>query len=96
MILYSIVKGFADDDDDKFIDNIAYQLYRLRTDMGFYTNPRDAFKIIQSPFPSTSAIKSFTSLIETVMNPLDRYERGPWKDHLKLEKRMYDLLPVVR
>ena len=96
MILYSIVKGFADDDDDKFIDNIAYQLYRLRTDIGFYTNPRDAFKIIQSPFPSTSAIKSFTSLIETVMNPLDRYERGPWKDHLKLEKRMYDLLPVVR
>ena len=96
MILYSVVKGYADDDDDKVLDNIAYQFYRLRTDMGFYYNPRDMFKIIQSPFPSSSSIKSITNLLDQIINPLDRYERGPWKDHLKLEKRIYDMLPVVR
>lgn len=96
VILYSIVKGWADDDDDKFLDNIAYQLYRLRTDMGFYWNIRDMFKIVQSPFPSTSSIKSIYGLLDAVINPLDRYERGPWEGHLKLEKKVYDLMPVVR
>ena len=95
-LLYAVVKHQADDDDDKFLDNVAYQFYRLRTDMGFYYNPRDMLKIIQSPFPSSSSIKSISNLIDQMLNPLDRYERGPWKDHLKLEKRLYDLLPVVR
>lgn len=95
-LLYSVIKHYADDDDDKFLDNIAYQFYRLRTDMGFYYNPRDMLKIIQSPFPSSSSIKSISNLFDQILNPLDRYERGPWEDHLKLEKRLYDLLPVVR
>lgn len=64
--------------------------------MGFYWNIRDMFKIVQSPFPSTSSIKSIYGLLDAVINPLDRYERGPWEGHLKLEKKVYDLMPVVR
>lgn len=95
-VLYSLVKGWADDEDDLLLENLAYQLYRLRTDMGFYYNPRDAFKIIQSPFPSTSAVKSVSNLIDQVMDPFERYEQGSWKGRLKLEKRVYDMLPIVR
>lgn len=95
-ILYTVLKRAADDDDDVILNNFAYQAYRLKVDMGFYWNPRDAFKIIQSPFPSTSAIKSLSGLFDSILNPLDRYERGPWKDRLKIEKRVYDLMPAVR
>ena len=95
-ILYSVLKNWADDEDSVFIDNLAYQAYRLRTDMGFYVNPRDMMKIIQSPFPSTSAVKSVANLFDSVLHPLDKYERGPWKDHYKIEKRVYDMMPVVR
>ena len=95
-ILYSVLKNWADDEDSVFIDNLAYQAYRLRTDMGFYLNPRDMMKIIQSPFPSTSAIKSVSNLFDSVLHPLDKYERGPWKDHYKIEKRIYDMTPIVR
>lgn len=95
-ILYSLLKTWADDEDSVFIDNLAYQAYRLRTDMGFYTRPRDMMKIIQSPFPSTSAIKSLSNLLDSVLHPLDKYERGPWKDHYKIEKRIYDMTPIVR
>lgn len=95
-VLYSLLKTWADDEDSVFIDNLAYQAYRLRTDMGFYTRPRDMMKIIQSPFPSTSAIKSLSNLLDSVLHPLDKYERGPWKDHYKIEKRIYDMTPIVR
>ena len=95
-ILYSVLKNWADDEDSVFIDNLAYQAYRLRTDMGFYLNPRDMMKIVQSPFPSTSSVKSIANLFDSVLHPLDKYERGPWKDHYKIEKRLYDLLPIVR
>lgn len=95
-VLYSLLKTWADDEDSVFIDNLAYQAYRLRTDMGFYTRPRDMMKIIQSPFPSTSAIKSVSNLFDSVLHPLDKYERGPWKDHYKIEKRIYDMTPIVR
>lgn len=95
-ILYNVLKGYADDEDSVFIDNLAYQAYRLRLDMGFYYDFTATMKIVQSPFPSTSAVKSISNLFDSVWNPLDKYERGPWKDHYKIEKRMYDLMPVVR
>lgn len=95
-ILYNVLKGYADDEDSVFIDNLAYQAYRLRLDMGFYYDFTATMKIVQSPFPSTSAVKSISNLFDSIWNPLDKYERGPWKDHYKIEKRMYDLMPVVR
>lgn len=96
LILYNILKGYADDEDDKFIDNLAYQAYRLRLDMGFYYDFTAAMKIVQSPFPSTSSVRSFANLFESILDPTAKYERGSWKGHYKIEKRIYDLLPIVR
>lgn len=96
LVLYNILKGYADDEDDKFIDNLAYQAYRLRLDMGFYYDFTATMKIVQSPFPSTSSVRSFANLFESIFDPTAKYERGPWKGHYKVEKRVYDLLPVVR
>lgn len=53
-------------------------------------------KIIQSPFPSTSAIRGVSNLIDAVINPFDVYERGNWEGHYKIEKRIYDMTPIIR
>ena len=97
-VLYNVLKAAADggDDDNYWLNNTLYQLYRLRTDIGFYFNPNDFIKIVQSPFPSTSIFKNTSTLFDNIMDPTARYERGPWKDHLKIEKTLYNLLPVVR
>src|SRR5699024_2101684 len=64
IILTAVLTKLKDDDDDEdmkiFWSNMAYQTYRLKTDIAFFFNPADAIKIVQSPIPSSSLIKSFT------------------------------------
>lgn len=86
----------GDDDDELVLKNIDYQLFRLQTDLMFYFNPRDAFRILQSPIPSTSIIRSATNLLDQIFNPTEKFQKGRWKDHYKIEKRVYDLIPVIR
>ena len=80
---------------DLIIQNIAYQAFRLKTDMGFYTNPLDMMKIVQSPIPSTSVFKGVGNLIDATFD-WQPYERGPWKGHYKMEKAVYNMVPIVR
>lgn len=95
-ILFSLLKDYIGDDDEPALANLAYQVYRLRTDIGFYTNPMDMMKIIQSPFPSTSAVRGISNLFDAALHPFDVYERGNWEGHYKIEKRVYDMMPIVR
>jgi hypothetical protein len=63
--------------------------------MGFYTNPLDMMKIVQSPIPSTSVFKGVGNLIDATFD-WQPYERGPWKGHYKMEKAVYNMVPIVR
>lgn len=101
IILTAVLTKLKDDDDDEdmkiFWSNMAYQTYRLKTDITFFFNPADAFKIVQSPIPSSSLIKSFTNFIgQIIKDPTEKYVRGEWEDHYKLEKQFFDLLPIAR
>lgn len=101
IILTAVLTKLKDDDDDEdmkiFWSNMAYQTYRLKTDIAFFFNPADAFKIVQSPIPSSSLIKSFTNFMgQIIKDPTEKYVRGEWKDHYKLEKQFFDLLPIAR
>ena len=101
IILTAVLTKLKDDDDDEdmkiFWSNMAYQTYRLKTDIAFFFNPADALKIVQSPIPSSSLIKSFTNFIgQIIKDPTEKYVRGEWKDHYKLEKQFFDLLPIAR
>lgn len=101
IILTAVLTKLKDDDDDEdmkiFWSNMAYQTYRLKTDIAFFFNPADALKIVQSPIPSSSLIKSFTNFIgQIIKDPTEKYVRGEWEDHYKLEKQFFDLLPIAR
>lgn len=96
--ILSNLRREEDDEDMKLIwSNLAYQTYRLKTDITFFFNPADAMKIIQSPIPSTSLLKSFVNLSTQIFtDPLATYTRGEWKDHFKIEKQVFDMIPVAR
>jgi hypothetical protein len=89
-----------DPDNERMWSFIAYQAFRLRSELAFYTMPTEAMKILRSPMASMSALESTIKLTGQLMDPLisgsfqwDVYERGPWKGEPKIFKTLTDVTP---
>ena len=86
-----------DDDDDWLLGFIEYQALRLKTELLFFTPKLDeAFSILRSPAASVSVLENIIELSGQIFEPLERYERGPWKGRLKIEKDVMDMIPMYR
>lgn len=96
-----------DDDDDKehggMYDFLAYQAYRFKSEISFFFNPTEAMRILNSPMAASNAAKNIFKLIGQLTYPiysgtfeLDRYERGNWKDQLKLTKTLTNMMPFYK
>jgi len=99
IVLASIFLGGEDDDDDKgwWADFMAYQMLRFKTELLFFTPKIDeAMTLLRSPMATMSTFENVAKLSNQIFNPTQEYERGPWKDHLKLEKIFWDFIPVAR
>ena len=72
-----------------------YQLLRLKSELLFYVSAPNAMSILRSPAASMSVIDNITEVLTQAMNPLEVYERGPWKGQLKLYKDMVNMVPVL-
>jgi hypothetical protein len=92
------LQGEADDDREKWALSLAtYVSKRTRSELMFYWNIGATMDILVSPAASISSVQnllSFTS--QLFLSPFDRYETGPWKDHLKIEKKAMKLTPVAK
>lgn len=93
----------ADDDHDQFWSFMAYQAFRLRAELAFYVNPMETMKILRSPAASMSTVESVLKLFGQMMDPLmtgtfelERYQRGPWEDHYKIEKTITQMVPAYK
>jgi hypothetical protein len=87
----------GDDDTAKFYALFAYQMYRLRTELLFFTPKLDeSMKILKSPMASTSVLESLIKISGQVFNPFQEYQRGYWKGDPKLLKYMMDMVPVIK
>lgn len=93
--ILGVMRGEDDDDDtfaDLIYDNIQYQMYRLWTDLSFYTNPASFAKILQDPFPTMTLLTDVTKLISQLTDPLEVYESG---SRVGQNKLLYQLLRFV-
>lgn len=99
-VMGMLLKEYKPDDDDSVMaqvfNHLDYQIFRLSTDMTFYISPASFMKIVQSPLPSSSVLKSVSNFIEALLTPTARFEKGDWKGELKIKKRAMDLIPLVR
>lgn len=102
LALFTILGAMAgeDDDDDTFgdlvFDNVQYQLYRLYTDLTFYTNPVSFAKILQDPFPTMTLLTDVTKLISQLGSPLEVYEHGSKAGMNKLLYQTLRFIPATR
>jgi len=92
--VFTKLKG--DDDDDPWIVDFAYyQSYRFMAEMSFFFNPVQTMNILRSPAASLSMVENSIQLIGQLLDPVDgpfeRFERGNWKGHMKIEKHAINL-----
>lgn len=82
-----LLKGMVDDDDEKdsMVTNfLLNQTVRLRTDIGFYTNPLEAEKLTKTALPMAGMVQDISELFSDVSAHLnededDVFQSGPFK-----------------
>lgn len=101
-ILATVLMGLAGesgDDDEKFwLNHLAYQSYRLNSELSFYLNPAAAWEIIRTPAASMSVFESALNLIGDLLpwNITEKYEKGNWAGQYKWEKSLTRLIPAYK
>lgn len=90
--------GETDDDgDQRFWALMAYQAYRLKAEMLFYSPKLDeSMSLLRSPMASMSVMENIIKLTSQMFDPTAVYERGPWKGHLKLERDAVQFIPIYK
>jgi len=95
-IAYNLLAGDGDiDDEDIFM---AYLLRRQQSELLFFIDPRETFKIAQTP---TAAVGNLKNIIKAGNHVLpwnwgERYETGKYKGDLKLRHRLKKLRPNIK
>ncbi len=96
-IIFTNMKGDGDDEDEWLISFGAYQSYRFLNEISFFILPNSFLNIMRSPAASMAIVenlfKFLAQLLDVVDGPFERFDRGPWKGHLKLEKHITNFVP---
>lgn len=91
------IKEIDDEGEERLWAFMAYQALRLKSELLFFMNPADTFAILRSPMASMSVIENLGRLLsQMVTEPTARYERGPWKGQLKINKTLVNTVPGYR
>jgi hypothetical protein len=101
MGLALLFKAMADDDDDEdMVANfLLNQTIRLRTDIGFYTNPLEFEKLTKTAVPMAGLIQDVSTVTSDIFKFFnddtddDVFESGPFKDDAKFLVHAGELIP---
>jgi hypothetical protein len=97
IIVAGLFKGLGDDDDEWIYSFGQYEMQRFQTELLFFTPKIDeSMTILQSPFASMSLLINTGKFIGQLADPTERNKTGDWKGHLKLEKLMWNYVPVMK
>jgi hypothetical protein len=101
MGLALLFKAMADDDDDDdaVVNFLLNQTIRLRTDIGFYTNPLEFEKLTKTAVPMAGLIQDVSTVTSDIFKYFnddsddDIFESGPFKDDAKFLVHAGELIP---
>jgi hypothetical protein len=85
----------ADEEDENMYYLGAFYTRRLYSELAFYANPVEFYRLLQSPAATMSMVDRLISLLSQLMsNPLERYERTEKEGDLKLYHDLVDVIGV--
>ena len=91
------LKALSGDDDDEEITNyFLNQIYRLETDLTFYTNAESFEALIQNPIPAFGTISDGFNLMGSVRDYLmgeDIIKNGPYAGESRLGRNIIKVTP---
>ena len=95
IVAYTILEGNMDDDEEVFW---YYVLRRQQSELTFFSDPTEAFKIAQTPTAAVGNLKQIMKTINYLRPSLwgETYEVGPYKGEWKLKHAAKKLLPRPR
>lgn len=103
MLLTSLAGAIDDDDEEHtwFYYMALYQLYRLKSEMMFYWNPEEFFRILESPAAAVNQLESIVDFFQMIA-PWNiphsfgySYQRGYFKGMTPFQKFMIQNVPVT-
>lgn len=93
--LVAIVTNLSGDDDkDWKLNMLAYQANRLYSELRFYSEPNEFFKIMGSPAAGIDQLQRVINFIKFV-NWTDEIETGRWKGYTRFEKGLIEVVPFA-
>ena len=89
-----------DDEDEQMVTNfLLNQTIRLRTDIGFYTNPLEFEKLTKTAVPMASLVQDSYEVVSDIKKLFDEdsendvFASGPFKGHSKWAVHAGELIP---
>ena len=94
LLAYMAMGGFDEEPDE---DTVLYRYFLRRelSELSFYLNPAETFKLMKNPSASISVIERFMKVLGQVTSPYERYEQGNNTGRLKLWVKTRKALPFL-
>ena len=93
--VYALIGGYDDEEDE---DTLfwRYVLRRELSELTFYLNPKETYKVASTPSASVSYIKKSLDLIEHILlEPGERYTTGRNKGESKVWVKTKKMMPLI-
>ena len=89
-----------DDDDDVLYLYLAYQTRRTYSELSMFINPKEAFRIVQTPAVGLNQVNNTIDLVSRLLpfgsDLTEEYVKGDRKGQWKIQKETERLLPGIR
>jgi hypothetical protein len=102
-LLYGAAQDEPDEKQKWALYMGAFYTRRLYSELFFYTNPREALRILKSPAASLSLIQNGMEIFDQFTTDawsvatggqMERYQSGKRKGELKFKKEINDIIPI--
>lgn len=93
--LSAVLTNLSDDDDENWaLVMSAYQANRLYSELRFYNDINEAFRILKSPAAGVTQAQKIVNFLE-FYNWGEEFKTGNYKGYTRFEKGMIELIPLA-